>query len=189
MHRNGTYSASQRLRDRDRERHARTQDRDLRRRALLQIPLTSRERLLATSATTASSSTSPPTTADSETTADAGSSPFNWLDLDRGADAKAEGQGDLYFAIVADELHALSPPFAMSTSEAPEKPEEASPVSSAVTPATAAGQQPEEQLAVAEQPREYKTYKRRWFGLLQLVLLNIIVSWDVRDLGALLSRC
>jgi hypothetical protein len=26
---------------------------------------------------------------------------------------------------------------------------------------------------------EYKVYKRRWFGLIQLVLLNIIVSWDV----------
>ena len=26
---------------------------------------------------------------------------------------------------------------------------------------------------------EYKVYKRRWFGLFQLVLLNIIVSWDV----------
>ncbi|KAA6411043.1 MAG: hypothetical protein FRX48_05354 [Lasallia pustulata] len=26
----------------------------------------------------------------------------------------------------------------------------------------------------------YKVYKRRWFGLIQLVLLNIIVSWDVR---------
>ncbi len=26
---------------------------------------------------------------------------------------------------------------------------------------------------------EYKVYKRRWFGMLQLVLLNIIVSWDV----------
>jgi len=25
----------------------------------------------------------------------------------------------------------------------------------------------------------YKTYKRRWFGLLQLTLLNIVVSWDV----------
>lgn len=25
----------------------------------------------------------------------------------------------------------------------------------------------------------YKVYKRRWFGLVQLVLLNIIVSWDV----------
>ena len=30
----------------------------------------------------------------------------------------------------------------------------------------------------------YKTYRRKWFGLLQLVLLNIIVSWDV---GMLLS--
>lgn len=26
---------------------------------------------------------------------------------------------------------------------------------------------------------EYKVYKRRWFGLLQLTLLNIIASWDV----------
>ena len=26
---------------------------------------------------------------------------------------------------------------------------------------------------------EYKVYRRRWFGLVQLVLLNIIVSWDV----------
>jgi hypothetical protein len=25
----------------------------------------------------------------------------------------------------------------------------------------------------------YKVYRRRWFGLVQLVLLNIIVSWDV----------
>lgn len=25
----------------------------------------------------------------------------------------------------------------------------------------------------------YKVYKRRWFGLLQLVLLNVVVSWDV----------
>jgi hypothetical protein len=29
------------------------------------------------------------------------------------------------------------------------------------------------------QPAEYRVYKRRWFGLLQLVLLNVIVSWDV----------
>jgi hypothetical protein len=25
----------------------------------------------------------------------------------------------------------------------------------------------------------YKVYKRRWFGLVQIVLLNIVVSWDV----------
>ena len=25
----------------------------------------------------------------------------------------------------------------------------------------------------------YRVYKRRWFGLMQLVLMNIIVSWDV----------
>lgn len=26
---------------------------------------------------------------------------------------------------------------------------------------------------------EYKVYRRRWFGLVQLTLLNVIVSWDV----------
>lgn len=26
----------------------------------------------------------------------------------------------------------------------------------------------------------FRVYKRRWFGLAQLVLLNIVVSWDVR---------
>lgn len=31
---------------------------------------------------------------------------------------------------------------------------------------------------------EYKVYKRRWFGLVQLTLLNIIVSWDVSALSA-----
>lgn len=31
-------------------------------------------------------------------------------------------------------------------------------------------------------PRVYKVYKRRWFGLVQLVLLNIVVSWDVSDI-------
>ena len=28
---------------------------------------------------------------------------------------------------------------------------------------------------------EYKAHKMRWFGLGQLVLLNIVVSWDVSD--------
>lgn len=27
----------------------------------------------------------------------------------------------------------------------------------------------------------YKVYKRRFFGLFQLVLLNIVISWDVRS--------
>lgn len=31
----------------------------------------------------------------------------------------------------------------------------------------------------------YKVYKRRWFGLVQLTLLNIIVSWDVSVQGFL----
>lgn len=32
--------------------------------------------------------------------------------------------------------------------------------------------------ATAGLPVEYKVYKRRWFGLIQLVLLNIVASWD-----------
>ena len=31
----------------------------------------------------------------------------------------------------------------------------------------------------AGEPVVYKVYKIRWFGLMQLVLLNIVVSWDV----------
>ena len=31
----------------------------------------------------------------------------------------------------------------------------------------------------------WKVYKRRWFGLLQLVLLNVVVSWDVSSPFAL----
>jgi MFS transporter, FLVCR family, MFS-domain-containing protein 7 len=29
----------------------------------------------------------------------------------------------------------------------------------------------------------YKVYKRRWFGLVQFTLLNIVVSWDVSCAG------
>lgn len=32
----------------------------------------------------------------------------------------------------------------------------------------------------APDARVYRTYRRRWFGLVQIVLLNIVVSWDVR---------
>lgn len=37
-------------------------------------------------------------------------------------------------------------------------------------------------------PVVYKVYKRRWFGLVQLTLLNIIVSWDVSCLFISCSR-
>lgn len=30
-----------------------------------------------------------------------------------------------------------------------------------------------------EYPTAYRTYKVRWFGLAQLILLNIVVSWNV----------
>jgi len=36
-----------------------------------------------------------------------------------------------------------------------------------------------EDAEVTFEGREYRVYKRRWFGLVQLVLLNIVVSWDV----------
>ena len=29
---------------------------------------------------------------------------------------------------------------------------------------------------------EYRVYRIRWFGLAQLILLNIVVSWDVGDI-------
>ncbi len=35
---------------------------------------------------------------------------------------------------------------------------------------------------------EYKVYKRRWFGLVQLTLLNIIVSWDVSSICLVCPR-
>lgn len=35
--------------------------------------------------------------------------------------------------------------------------------------------------AVAHSEADYRVYKRRFFGLGQLVLLNIVVSWDVRE--------
>lgn len=35
------------------------------------------------------------------------------------------------------------------------------------------------------QPAEYRVYKIRWFGLTQLILLNIVVSWDV-SIGTIL---
>jgi FLVCR family MFS transporter 7 len=31
----------------------------------------------------------------------------------------------------------------------------------------------------------FKVYKRRWFGLAQLVLLNVVVSWDVSGISSL----
>lgn len=38
---------------------------------------------------------------------------------------------------------------------------------------------PEAEARSPDQATQFRVYKRRWFGLLQLVLLNIIVSWDV----------
>lgn len=38
--------------------------------------------------------------------------------------------------------------------------------------------------------QHFKVYKRRWFGLLQLTLMNIIVSWDVSTSEtAVLFKC
>ena len=34
-------------------------------------------------------------------------------------------------------------------------------------------------VAMLEAPARYQVYKIRWFGLVQLVLLNVVISWDV----------
>jgi hypothetical protein len=39
----------------------------------------------------------------------------------------------------------------------------------------------------ATQRLEYRVYKRRFFGLAQLVLLNIVINWDVRLLHSFVS--
>lgn len=41
-------------------------------------------------------------------------------------------------------------------------------------------EQPTAEMSLSETPTQYRTYKRRWFGLFQLVLMNIVVSWTVR---------
>lgn len=41
------------------------------------------------------------------------------------------------------------------------------------------GNEQEDGDGVVEGTREYRVYKRRWFGLVQLTLMNIVVSWDV----------
>ncbi|KAI9664700.1 MAG: hypothetical protein M1821_006148 [Bathelium mastoideum] len=41
--------------------------------------------------------------------------------------------------------------------------------------------------STANAQAEYRVYKRRWFGLIQLVLLNIIVSWDWLTFAAVSS--
>lgn len=38
----------------------------------------------------------------------------------------------------------------------------------------------EEDAPINGRHTEYRVYKIRWFGLTQLILLNIVVSWDVR---------
>lgn len=40
-----------------------------------------------------------------------------------------------------------------------------------------------------EEPVVYKVYKIRWFGLMQLVLLNIVVSWDVSYMSNTNTGC
>ena len=53
---------------------------------------------------------------------------------------------------------------------------------SGVAEATGAGLGSDGAAAEAAAGVQYKVYKRRWFGLVQLTLLNIIVSWDVSSL-------
>ena len=48
----------------------------------------------------------------------------------------------------------------------------------------AGGAGEEEAAPIVGERTEYRVYKIRWFGLAQLILLNIVVSWDV---GAIAS--
>ena len=36
---------------------------------------------------------------------------------------------------------------------------------------------------------EYRVYRIRWFGLAQLILLNIVVSWDVGAIPSPMPKC
>ena len=46
----------------------------------------------------------------------------------------------------------------------------------------------ESRVPIVDAPQSYRVYKTRWFGLGQLVLLNIVVSWDVSELRSRLAR-
>lgn len=41
----------------------------------------------------------------------------------------------------------------------------------------------DDSIVAGDAPIQYRTYKRRWFGLVQLMLMNIVVSWDVSTLS------
>ena len=51
------------------------------------------------------------------------------------------------------------------------------PLASSTPTATTRGT--EDELLGDNSDTQFRVYKRRWFGLIQLVLLNIVVSWDV----------
>lgn len=51
------------------------------------------------------------------------------------------------------------------------------PLASSTPTATTRGT--EDELLGDNSDTQFRVYKRRWFGLTQLVLLNIVVSWDV----------
>jgi hypothetical protein len=50
--------------------------------------------------------------------------------------------------------------------------------SSSLAP-TATTRGAEDELLGGNSASQFRVYKRRWFGLIQLILLNIVVSWDV----------
>jgi hypothetical protein len=122
--------------------------------------------------------------------------PFVWLDLDRvepnkSMDDKADGTGGITTRIREMDSHSTPPSSQDDSITNSPSPGVGSPsgedhhllnrnnttVSSRrnlVMPSGSAG-------GNANGAPRFKTYKRRWFGLLQLVLLNIVVSLDVSD--------
>ncbi|KAK0709684.1 hypothetical protein B0T26DRAFT_417741 [Lasiosphaeria miniovina] len=64
------------------------------------------------------------------------------------------------------------------------------PYTDAVSPASAGGApaRPASLDVGSATPEVFKVYKRRWFGLVQLTLLNIIASWDITTAGLTLKH-
>jgi FLVCR family MFS transporter 7 len=53
------------------------------------------------------------------------------------------------------------------------------PLASSSLASTATTRGAEDELLGGNSASQFRVYKRRWFGLIQLILLNIVVSWDV----------
>jgi hypothetical protein len=112
--------------------------------------------------------------------------PITWLNLDRidvneskGATSDSHKPGGYYGGGVATKIREMDSPVTPSSQDT---------ITYRDNPMLnrndGAGDRPPRNLVMDRTPTTppvFKTYKRRWFGLLQLVLLNIVVSMDVSN--------